>query len=137
MRRWFSCALAQVFYAACQGLLYVLCYRLEQLMAGFTAHKVSAGPAETENGGSARVICQLFADVMPKLLHHRCAHLPSLDISLVHVPAHRGAVCLNLCTLSSVLVPAAGQETDCITVCCAVAFALYTHAEAQARGAGT
>ena len=48
----------QVFYAACQGLLYVLCYRLEQLMVSKT-------------GGLSDGVRALFKDVLPALLHHR------------------------------------------------------------------
>lgn len=49
----------QVFYAACQGLLYVLCYRLEQL----------AG-----SGSNAEALKLLFKDTMPILLQSR--HVP-------------------------------------------------------------
>lgn len=62
---------AQVFYAACQGLLYVLCYRLEQLM-DLTAPALGSSPADSNcDSSAAPVIKQLFTEVMPKLLHHR------------------------------------------------------------------
>ncbi|KAK9901703.1 hypothetical protein WJX75_009400 [Coccomyxa subellipsoidea] len=66
----------QVFYAACQGLLYVLCYRLEQLM-DLTAPALGSSPADSSNcdSSAAPVIKQLFTEVMPKLLHHRLAPL--------------------------------------------------------------
>ncbi|CAL8468014.1 g7552 [Coccomyxa elongata] len=64
----------QVFYAACQGLLYVLCYRLEQLMEA-PAAAAGTSPADTDAGAGVQVIRQLFTDVMPKLLHHRLAPL--------------------------------------------------------------
>lgn len=69
-------AVAQVFYAACQGLLYVLCYRLEQLMEAPAAAAAGTSPTGTDAGAGAQVIRQLFTDVMPKLLHHRYLTLP-------------------------------------------------------------
>ena len=54
--------LLQVFYAAAQSLLYVLCYRLEQLMA---------------HGGSeqAQAMRQLFQHMLPPLLGHRYCNI--------------------------------------------------------------
>ncbi len=66
---------AQVFYAACQGLLYVLCYRLELLMEAPAAAAAGTSPANTDAGAGVQVIRQLFTDVMPKLLHHRYLRL--------------------------------------------------------------
>ena len=49
----------QVFYAACQGLLYVLCYRLEQLVTG------KAGDSLADS------VRRLFKDAIPVLLQSR------------------------------------------------------------------
>jgi len=81
---------AQVFYAATQALLYVLCYRLPHIMelsharaarapgapagppgapaagAGAPAPAAVAGPADV------RALRQLLRAVMPELLGHRC-----------------------------------------------------------------
>ncbi len=83
---------AQVFYAACQGLLYVLCYRLEHLMAALHpphAATVNGGGAATAEGAAhqAAVLRQMFAEAMPQLLHHRCAILPSPEICLCRIAA--------------------------------------------------
>lgn len=51
----------QVFYAACQGLLYVLCYRLEQLMAGKPGQRSSAPDS----------LRRLFKETVPVLLRSR------------------------------------------------------------------
>ena len=56
----------QVFYAACQGLLYVLCYRLEQLVAG----KAGSAGEETLNP-MADSVRRLFKDAIPVLLQSR------------------------------------------------------------------
>ena len=78
--------MAQVFYAACQGLLYVLCYRLEQFMEAPVAAAAGTSPADTTDAGAgAHVIRQLFSDVMPKLLHHRSVPLAALAPVLVEV----------------------------------------------------
>ena len=80
--------LMQVFYAACQGLLYVLCYRLEHLMSAL--HPLHA--ATSGDGGGAQqaaVLQQMFSVAMPQLLHHRWARLlsgHSLERLLLQVP---------------------------------------------------
>ena len=66
----------QVFYAACQGLLYVLCYRLEHLMSSLhpQAAGSSGGGATTAAAAQqAAVLQQMFSEAMPQLLHHRWA----------------------------------------------------------------
>jgi hypothetical protein len=77
----------QVFYAACQGLLYVLCYRLDHLMGQLSPQQQpaphssppggaeSATDAESAATWHAAALRQLFAETMPQLLHHRCALL--------------------------------------------------------------
>ena len=66
----------QVFYAACQALLYVLCYRLDHLMA-FSQPALgleSTSPTGVLDGAAVHAqLRQLFADTMPQVLHHRWA----------------------------------------------------------------
>ena len=75
---------AQVFYAACQGLLYVLCYRMDHLMAPVVAAQQQhaptgspeSGAAPGAAGGHVPALQRLFSEVMPQLLSHRCATHP-------------------------------------------------------------
>jgi hypothetical protein len=60
----------QVFYAACQGLLYVLCYRLDQLM-----HSLPSCP----DSAAADAMRRLFQETIPILLQSR--HAPYLPAS--------------------------------------------------------
>ena len=94
---------AQVFYAATQALLYVLCYRLPHIMElgqaapsadppqgpgaghGHAGSPVGApgraaagsgsglGPGQVAGAAEARALRQLLRSVMPQLLDHRCA----------------------------------------------------------------
>lgn len=70
-----------MFYAACQALLYILCYRLDYLMA---AGQPSGSGLESTSptgvldsglpGSPAHAqLRQLFSDTMPQLLNHRHA----------------------------------------------------------------
>jgi hypothetical protein len=65
-----------VFYAACQALLYVLCYRLGQLMTGLPPNEaeaaLKAAPNEQPVGPHADAVQQLFKEAIPTVLHHRC-----------------------------------------------------------------
>ena len=66
----------QVFYAACQALLYILCYRLDHLMAASQpAHGLeSTSPTGVLDGAAVHAqLRQLFADTMPQVLNHRWA----------------------------------------------------------------
>ena len=71
----------QVFYAACQALLYILCYRLDHLMAASQpAHGLeSTSPTGVLDGAAVHAqLRQLFADTMPQVLNHRwapCSHI--------------------------------------------------------------
>ena len=89
------CACAQVFYAATQALLYVLCYRLPHLMElgaappapqgnghGEPASAPSrasqgagsgTGPGQAADAAAARALRQLLRSIVPELLGHRCA----------------------------------------------------------------
>ena len=65
----------QVFYAACQALLYILCYRLEQLWkeAEPARSLESTSPTGVLDSGAREQLTRLFSDIMPQLLNHRCA----------------------------------------------------------------
>ena len=68
--------ISQVFYAACQALLYILCYRLDHLMAASQpAHGLeSTSPTGVLDGAAVHAqLRQLFADTMPQVLNHRWA----------------------------------------------------------------
>jgi hypothetical protein len=58
----------QVFYAACQSLLYVLCFRMESLVreSGSASGGTAAAPSRTRAG-----VQQLFESAIPTLLNHR------------------------------------------------------------------
>ena len=63
----------QVFYAACQALLYILCYRLEQLWKeAEPAHSLeSTSPTGVLESGTREQVTRLFSDIMPQVLNHR------------------------------------------------------------------
>lgn len=89
----------KVFYAACQGLLYVLCYRLEQLMA--------RKPAQRNN--SADSLTRLFKDVVPVLLNSRSGNsAPPFHTEKIWTGSHPGytdrQVSLNDLALSSLSI---------------------------------
>ena len=70
--------LPQVFYAACQALLYILCYRLDHLMearqpAHCCASNSPTGVLDSSLPGTDvhKQLRGLFTDVMPQLLTHR------------------------------------------------------------------
>ena len=91
----FANAHAQVFYAATQALLYVLCYRLPHLMELGAAPPAPQGnghvdpasaPTRASEGtvsgsglgqaagaADARALRQLLRSIVPQLLGHRCA----------------------------------------------------------------
>ena len=64
---------AQAFYAACQGLLYILCYRLEGLMLpshGWTPGARSPPSAADACTPTVQTLKDLFATSIPQLLGH-------------------------------------------------------------------
>ena len=70
----------QVFYAACQALLYILCYRLEQLWkeAEPARSLQSTSPTGVLDSGTREQVTRLFSDIMPQVLNHRCAPMQGL-----------------------------------------------------------
>lgn len=84
------------FYAACQSLLYSLCYHMEPLLKQKARSAGATGAAANGGGASplahhasevlqacAHGIEQLFADVMPRLLSHSLDPLSSCARSVV------------------------------------------------------
>lgn len=110
----------QVFFAAFQALLYVLCYHLEGLMqqqtpaaAAVVGHQHQHQQQQQSDGGLPAVIRQLFRTVFPQLLAHRLAPLTACNATVVAefsrlsarlslLPAGAGAYTL-LCACSHVV----------------------------------
>ena len=74
----------QAFYAACQGLLYVLCYRMESLLGATAVHTphVTRQRSMVEHsmqgaGSPAQATRSMFLQLVVPLLHHRSAILTS------------------------------------------------------------
>ncbi|KAK9817200.1 hypothetical protein WJX72_010975 [[Myrmecia] bisecta] len=104
----------QVFYAACQALLYILCYHLEPLLLVRPppgAVQDSAAHAEQplthRKGSEAQAIRALFAQVMPQLLLHRLAPLAVCVPSVVKEFTEQ-VTALRLMDCSQLLPPGAG-----------------------------
>lgn len=80
----------QVFYSAFQALLYVMCYRLEELMA--SQQRQAVCPPETAFGPkpanisiptASETVIDLFQSVMPQLVSHRLDPLSACNHTVV------------------------------------------------------
>jgi RNA polymerase I specific transcription initiation factor RRN3 len=79
----------QVFFAAFQALLYVLCYHLEGLMqpqppppAPEQQQTQPQDPRQPEGGGLPAAVRALFQSVMPQLLAHRLSPLAACNVTV-------------------------------------------------------
>ena len=69
----------QVFFAAFQALLYVLCYHLEGLMQ---PPAPAGDQQQPEDGGLPAAVRALFQSVMPQLLAHRLSPLAACNATV-------------------------------------------------------